>query len=87
MRLRYRQHHRAPIRGQPAGWWFVGVAMAWDNPLTNTAALALPPHIGNYQKTTCHACAPRWADHDTALQLMGLDMDSRDDALAAADQP
>ena len=45
-----------------------------------TDALALPlPHIGNYQEDD----VPRLR---TALQLMGLDMDSRDDALAAADQ-
>ena len=52
-----------------------------------TAALALPlPHIGNYQEDDVPRLRTALELIDTALQLMGLDMDSRDDALAAADQ-
>ena len=52
-----------------------------------TAALALPlPHIGNYQEDDVPRLRAALELIDTALQLMGLDMDSRDDALAAADQ-
>ena len=50
-----------------------------------TAALALPlPHIGNYQEDDVPRLRAALELIDTALQLMGLDMDSRDDALAAA---
>lgn len=49
-----------------------------------TAALALPlPHIGNYQEDDVPRLRTALELIDTALQLMGLDMDSRDDALAA----
>ncbi len=49
-----------------------------------TAALALPlPHIGNYQEDDVPRLRAALELIDTALQLMGLDMDSRDDALAA----
>ena len=52
-----------------------------------TAALGLPlPHIGNYQEDDVPRLRAALELIDTALQLMGLDMDSRDDALAAADQ-
>ena len=52
-----------------------------------TDALALPlPHIGNYQEDDVPRLRTALELIDTALQLMGLDMDSRDDALAAADQ-
>ena len=52
-----------------------------------TAALALPlPHIRNYQEDDVPRLRAALELIDTALQLMGLDMDSRDDALAAADQ-
>ena len=52
-----------------------------------TDALALPlPHIGNYQEDDVPRLRAALELIDTALQLMGLDMDSRDDALAAADQ-
>ena len=52
-----------------------------------TAALALPlPHIGNYQEDDVPRLRAALELIDTAMQLMGLDMDSRDDALAAADQ-
>ena len=49
-----------------------------------TAALALPlPHIGNYQEDDVPRLRAALELIDTALQLMGLDMDSRDDALAS----
>ena len=49
-----------------------------------TAALALPlPHIGNYQEDDVPRLRTALELIDTALQLMGLDMDSRDDALAS----
>ena len=49
-----------------------------------TAALALPlPHIGNYQEDDVPRLRAALELIDTAMQLMGLDMDSRDDALAA----
>ena len=52
-----------------------------------TAALALPlPHIANHQEDDVPRIRAALELIDTALQLMGLDMDSRDDALAAADQ-
>ena len=52
-----------------------------------TAALALPlPHIANHQEDDVPRIRAALELIDTALQLMSLDMDSRDDALAAADQ-
>lgn len=49
-----------------------------------TAALALPlPHIGNYQEDDVPRIRAAFELIDTAMQLLGLDMDSRDDALAA----
>ena len=52
-----------------------------------TAALGLPlPHIGNYQEDDVPRLRAALELIDTALQLLGLDMDSRDDALSAADQ-
>ena len=49
-----------------------------------TAALALPlPHVGNYQEDDVPRLRAALELIDTALQLMGLDMDSRDDALAS----
>ena len=52
-----------------------------------TAALALPlPHIANHQEDDVPRLRAALELIDTAMQLMGLDMDSRDDALAAADQ-
>ena len=49
-----------------------------------TAALALPlPHIGNYQEDDVPRLRAALELIDTAMQLMGLDMDSRDDALAS----
>ena len=49
-----------------------------------TDALALPlPHIGNYQEDDVPRLRTALELIDTALQLMGLDMDSRDDALAS----
>ena len=49
-----------------------------------TAALALPlPHIGNYHEDDVPRLRTALELIDTALQLMGLDMDSRDDALAS----
>ena len=49
-----------------------------------TAALALPlPHIGNYQEDDVPRLRTALELIDTALQLLGLDMDSRDDALAS----
>ena len=52
-----------------------------------TAALALPlPHIANHQEDDVTRNRAALEQIDTALQLMSLDMDSRDDALAAAAQ-
>ena len=49
-----------------------------------TAALALPlPHIDNWHEDDVPRLRTAFEMLDTALQLMGLDMDSRDDALAA----
>ncbi|PIF89743.1 YD repeat-containing protein [Acidovorax sp. 62] len=49
-----------------------------------TAALALPlPHIANYQEDDVPRIRAAFELIDTAMQLLGLDMDSRDDALAA----
>ena len=49
-----------------------------------TAALALPlPHIANHQEDDVPRIRTALELIDTALQLMGLDMDSRDDALAS----
>ena len=52
-----------------------------------TAALALPlPHNANHQEDDVPRIRAALELIDTALQLMSLDMDSRDDALAAAAQ-
>ena len=49
-----------------------------------TAALALPlPHIANHQEDDVPRIRAALELIDTALQLMSLDMDSRDDALAS----
>lgn len=49
-----------------------------------TAALGLPlPHIDNWHEDDVPRLRAAFELLDTALQLMGLDMDSRDDALAA----
>lgn len=48
-----------------------------------TAALGLPlPHIDNFHEDDVPRLRAAFELLDTVLQLMGLDMDSRDDALA-----
>lgn len=49
-----------------------------------TDALGLPlPHIDNWHEDDVPRLRAAFTLIDTALQLMGLDMDSRDDAMAA----